>query len=187
VLETEFADLSYTIFRPPAVYGPGDRELRALLWWLCRGILFVPRGVPARLSLLHVSDLAAAVRAWLDSAASATAGCIFTLDDGRPGGYAWEDIRRVGAKLRRLPVVQIAVPRALLQLAAGINTLRTHISSGYRPMLTHGKIRELYHHDWVCDHHALQAACGWQPRIRLIDGLVMLAGSDIGERAPENV
>jgi nucleoside-diphosphate-sugar epimerase len=43
--------------------------------------------------------------------------------------------------------------------------------TGYRPMLTAGKIRELTHADWVCDCHELRAACGWQPQLDLAAGL----------------
>ncbi|MBN2231249.1 MAG: NAD-dependent epimerase/dehydratase family protein [Deltaproteobacteria bacterium] len=182
VLETEFADLPYTILRPPAVYGPGDRELRPLLRWLARGVLFAPGGAAARLSLLHVSDLAAAVRAWLEYGRGRDEGRTFTLDDGRPGGYAWEDIRRCGVDFRRRPVLRLNVPRRVVRLAAGINTARARLVVGCRPMLTAGKVRELYHPDWVCGHQELRAACGWEPRIRLLDGLRLMAGDDCGRR-----
>jgi nucleoside-diphosphate-sugar epimerase len=38
-------------------------------------------------------------------------------------------------------------------------------------MLTPGKIRELYHSDWVCDNQAITAQTGWQPKIGLGEGL----------------
>jgi fatty-acyl-CoA synthase len=168
VLEVEFADLSWTIFRPPAVYGPGDREIRPLLAWLRRGVLFIPGNPAARLSLLHVSDLAAAVCTW--RRCGRDTGRTFTLDDGHPGGYAWEDIQLCGSRLYNRRVFRIPIARSVLHVAAGINAVRRRMT-GYRPMLTAGKIRELTHADWVCDCHELRAACGWQPQLDLAAGL----------------
>ena len=48
--------LSTAIVRPPAIYGPGDRELLEMFMMAARGFVLLP---PAgRLSLLHVADLA---------------------------------------------------------------------------------------------------------------------------------
>ena len=54
-----------TVFRPTAVYGPGDRELHPLFEMLMRGWLPTAGPQEARLSFLHVDDLVAAVMAWL--------------------------------------------------------------------------------------------------------------------------
>ncbi len=58
--------LSWTVLRPPAVYGPGDRELLPLFLWMRRGLAFVPAKPDARFSLLFVDDLAGAVLDWLN-------------------------------------------------------------------------------------------------------------------------
>lgn len=59
---TAMADeITLGIFRPTAVYGPGDKELKPLFDWMLRGLL--PRlGAPdTQLSFLHVTDFAQAV------------------------------------------------------------------------------------------------------------------------------
>jgi nucleoside-diphosphate-sugar epimerase len=38
-------------------------------------------------------------------------------------------------------------------------------------MLTPGKVRELRHHNWVCDNDALTHKIGWLPQISLEEGL----------------
>jgi hypothetical protein len=38
-------------------------------------------------------------------------------------------------------------------------------------MLTPGKVRELMHHDWVCDNHSLIEDTAWHPKIQLDKGL----------------
>ena len=56
-------NLRWTVLRPPAVYGPGDRELLPLFRWVARGIAPLPAGGGGRFSLLYVDDLATRGRA----------------------------------------------------------------------------------------------------------------------------
>nr|MCU0935663.1 NAD(P)-dependent oxidoreductase [Gammaproteobacteria bacterium] len=46
--------LQWVALRPPAVYGPGDREMRPLLQALMRGLAPAPGGAGGRFSLLYV-------------------------------------------------------------------------------------------------------------------------------------
>lgn len=61
--------VAWTILRPPAVYGPGDRELLPLFRLMARGLAPVPGRLSDRVSLLYVEDLIAAVAAWVRAAA----------------------------------------------------------------------------------------------------------------------
>ena len=89
LMTDDYAALARTIFRPTAVYGPGDREMRPLFRLMRRGIL-AGAGTPgARISLVHVADLVNAIRMWLQAT---EAQGLFELDDGTSGGYRWEDI-----------------------------------------------------------------------------------------------
>ncbi len=47
--------LDWTIIRPPAVYGPGDREMLDLFRMARRGLVPLPPG--GRLSVISVADL----------------------------------------------------------------------------------------------------------------------------------
>src|SRR3546814_10919051 len=47
--------LEWTIIRPPAVYGPGDRETLELLRMARRGFVALP--TPGRFSVIQVEDL----------------------------------------------------------------------------------------------------------------------------------
>ncbi len=59
--------LRWTVLRPPAVYGPGERELRPLFRWIARGVAPLACRRAGRFSLLYVDDLATAVLRWLDA------------------------------------------------------------------------------------------------------------------------
>jgi len=168
VLQEEAPDLNWMILRPPAVYGPGDRELLPLLQWLRRGVLFSPGRGEGRFSLLFVTDLARAVLYWLLS--DAGSGCCCELHDGRAGGYSWEEVRQIGAQLYERQVRHIAVPEGLLRITAHFNAAAARLG-GYRPMLTPGKVRELCHDDWICDNTLFNSATRWCPEIDLREGL----------------
>ncbi|MCO6440571.1 MAG: NAD(P)-dependent oxidoreductase [Nitrococcus mobilis] len=164
VLQQQSGALALTIFRPTAVYGPGDRELSLLFLLLRHGLLPVPGNQQARLTLLHVHDLVTAVLRWLDSSPPATG--TFELHDGRAGGYSWQTIAAIAARVQGRPVRLLHLPYTGLTLAAAVN-LRLARWLGYQPMLTPGKLRELRHPDWICDNDALAATLGWRPRIDL--------------------
>ena len=159
--------LPWSTLRPPAVYGPGDREILQFFRAVGRGIAVLPSARDARLSLIHAADLAAAAAAVLES--PATVGAVYELDDGHSGGYGWGEI--VDAAARHLDVrpVRIRVPRLLL---AGLGTANAgyHRLAGTRPMLTPGKVREILHLDWVCHDSRLTAATAWRPRVPLDRG-----------------
>jgi len=160
--------MPWVILRPPAVYGPGDRELLPLFRWMCRGIapLIGPPG--NRLSLLYVDDLAEAIVCSLRKGTAR--GCSYEVHDGQVGGYSWEDIIAAIARMNGRKIYRLRVPLSLVRLAATLN-LATARTSGRAPMLNPGKVRELIHPDWVGDNWALTRDTGWNPRISLDEGL----------------
>ena len=168
VLAEKFDGLPWTIYRPCAVYGPGDRELLPVFKWMARGIAPVIGSGNARFSFLHVKDLAGAVVRWLDC--NSCISDTFELHDGQPGGYSWHDVINTFKHLRTKFVLSVNVPMVLVRLVAALNLPASRVL-GYAPMLTPGKVRELSHSDWVCDNTALSSATGWVPRILLPEGL----------------
>ena len=169
-------NMRWTVLRPPAVFGPGDRELLPLFRCIAGGFAPVPAGAAGRFSLLHVDDLAAAVLDWL--AADTGYGETFELDDGRPGGYDWDTVVTLAGRALRAgrPVRRVSVPLPLLGLAALANLGLARLL-GYAPMLTPGKVREITHPDWLCDSHAFARATGWRPTIGLESGLARTYGT----------
>lgn len=161
-------DMEWVAFRPPAVYGPGDKELLPLFQWMGRGIAPVLGAADARVSLLYVEDLCAAVLRWLDSGQCRSG--IYELNDTQAGGYSWDEIIANVSALRDRRIIRLPLPAALLKSLAAMNVTTARLI-GYAPMLTPGKVRELRHPDWVADNTALTAAIGWQPGFSLQQGL----------------
>ena len=162
--------LRWIIFRPPAVYGQGDRELMPLFKSMANGFAPLPAGANGRFSMIHVEDLAAAIVHCLSQ--DGGDGETFELDDGHIGGYDWPSVLKIakqvlrhGGTIRRLPI-----PITLLKLVAWTNFFAAQLL-GYAPMLTPGKIREITHTDWLCDNSNITRITGWQPTCELEQGL----------------
>ena len=170
-LLAESADLDHVVIRPPAVYGPGDKEMLPIFQCMQRGFAPVPGALEARLSLIHVTDLVTAIIACLQS--EAASGQTLTLCDGRRGGYNWHEMADIAAQhwSRRVRLWQI--PQWLLNSIAALNSKLAGIT-GNAPMLTPPKVRELRHRDWVVDNTAIFAATGWTPSVELQQGLQQL-------------
>jgi nucleoside-diphosphate-sugar epimerase len=166
-------DLPLTVFRPPAVYGPGDREMLTLFRLMARGYAPVFGEPDARFSLLFVTDLADAVVAWLTADRPPVA--TFEPDDGRPGGHGWEDVCETVASITGRPVRPLRLPTGVLALPAGINYAAGRLTS-FAPMLTPGKLRELRHPDWVCRGTSIADSLGWAPAHDLRAGLLATPG-----------
>lgn len=159
--------LAWSIIRPPAVYGPGDRETLTFFRAAARGLIPAPSDVRARLSMIHVSDLVGAIEAVLE--AEATVEATLEVDDGTPGGYGWPDLARgAGAALGTTPRL-IRVPKPLLQAIGTINEIGG-VLTGRSPMLTRGKVREICHPDWSCRDQAIRRLTSWEPLIPLAPG-----------------
>ncbi len=172
-LETGAGNMIWAILRPPAVYGPGDTEMLPLFRLMARGIAPVFGPVDARFSLIFAPDLAEAIAAWAECDDPPSG--VFEIDDGKPGGYSWEEITNTIRAITGKSVRKIRVPAPVLQVPAAINWLLGRYF-GRAPMLTPGKIRELRHADWVCRRDPTFDAVGWQPRHSLAQGLVATPG-----------
>lgn len=165
------SSLDWCILRPPAVYGPGDKEMRAIFDWMSRGIAPVPGSDAARTSLIHVDDLVRGMLACISSAGAT--GLILYLDDGKTGGYDWEEMATIAGNVFHRQVRLWHPPAALLDTVAAIN-LRLGRLLGRPAMLTPPKLRELRHENWVVDNMEIRDATGWEPRIGLHEGLSKL-------------
>jgi len=168
-----YDQLPWTIYRPCAVYGPGDREILPLFRWMAKGIAPIIGSGNGRFSMLYVEDLAEASAQWLDC--NCCGYSTYELHDGHPGGYSWYEVIDAVKLLRARSVVRIKIPLVAVKLIAACNLLAAR-SIGYAPMLTPGKVRELCHLNWAGNNTALNSATGWTPRISLPEGLRLTLG-----------
>jgi nucleoside-diphosphate-sugar epimerase len=136
-------DMDTLIIRPPVVYGPGDEATLPLLRMLMGRMAIIPGRSGQRFSLIHVDDLAAI----LCLAAESQRTGLAEVDD-LAGGHGWDDLLAITRHLFGAPQNSIFVPFGMASLAGSLADAWAAVS-GHALMVSRGKIRELYHPDWV--------------------------------------
>jgi nucleoside-diphosphate-sugar epimerase len=158
--------LSWSIVRPPIVYGPRDKEVLKVFRLVRLGIAPVFGDGTQELSAIHASDLGAALIAVGETKAAvgrtyhACHPQVFTsLEFSRAIGAAMgRSVRAV-----RIPV---SVGRALLSLTQTSARLTRQIT-----ILTTDKANEFFQPAWTGDPTPLIHDCGWRPAYDLQRGL----------------
>ena len=157
--------LDWTIVRPPAIYGPRDREIFELFRIARWGLLPMPPK-EGRASLIHVDDLARLLIALVPQARN-TAHKVFEPDDGRPGGWShYELARAIGWAMGKRPFVLHLSERMLGRIARVDARLR-----GGKAKLTADRVGYMCHPDWVVRERARVPLRLWQPAIETRVGL----------------
>ena len=155
--------LDWAIVRPPAVYGPGDRETLELFRMAKLGLMLMPpRG---RLSLIHVDDLAGLLLRLAEP--DGPSNLIIEADDGRPGGWTHREFARaLGTALGKRPAI-LSAPGPLLKLAARADQLVRRD----RAKLTVDRAAYFSHRNWVVDTKLGPPPGLWQPQVPTDRGL----------------
>ncbi|MBN2320038.1 MAG: NAD-dependent epimerase/dehydratase family protein [Acidobacteria bacterium] len=163
----KYADVfPVTILRPPAVYGPGDRDIYLIFRMIQRGCLFTPGRTTRRFSLIHVHDL---VDAFIKAGESKiTSGEVFFVS--RPEIHTWEEVGREIARELNIKYRRISFPE-WLALAAGAAGNFYSLLSGKASALSMQKVRELLQPSWTCDPSKAQAVLDFNPAIELSNGI----------------
>lgn len=159
--------LDWAIVRPPAVYGPGDKETLDLFKMARGGQIYMP---PAgRLSLIHVDDLARLLIALAEP--TAPTGILIEPDDGKPGGWSHGEFGDALGKAVGVPARTVSTPRFLLAVASRLDRL----VRGDKAKLTPDRVAYFCHPDWIVSPDKAPPADLWQPQIETVTGLAATA------------
>jgi uncharacterized protein YbjT (DUF2867 family) len=155
--------LDWTIVRPPAIYGPGDRETFELFRMAKRGFVALPP--KGRFSVIHVEDLCRLILTLFD--APDTIGETYEPDDGTQDGWDHRHFARTLGRVFGKRAATLAVPKALVKGAAQLDRLVRRSKA----KLTPDRARYFCHPDWVVTAEARPPAALWTPAIRTPTGL----------------
>jgi len=159
----EASGLDWTIVRPPAIYGPRDREIldmfRAAKWGV---VPMPPRG---RSSVIHVDDLARLLVTLATD--GTTVHRTLEPDDGCEGGWSHRELAKAIGQAVGRDVWTPHLPGGLLRLAAGLDgRLR-----GSRAKLTPDRVGYMVHPDWVSHPERALPPDLWRPQVPTVEGL----------------
>jgi nucleoside-diphosphate-sugar epimerase len=158
--------LPWTIIRPPAVYGPRDREMFRIFQSARLGMAPVFGEGNQELSLVFGPDLAEAIVA----AGTAPAALGGTYYASHPDITTTERLIRRMAEVMgsrvRIVKVPFALGRAVLHVTGAAARLANRAT-----MLTADKGNELFQPAWTCDPSPLTEATGWRAAHGLEQGI----------------
>ncbi len=155
--------LDWTIVRPPAVYGPGDRETLELFKMARRGLVALPpRG---RFSVIHVEDLCRLLLAILDE--PETVSETYEPDDGREKGWDHRHFARTLGRIYGKRATTLAMPRPVLRAASSLDRLFRR----KRAKLTADRVSYFCHPDWVAAAERRPPPSLWTAQVRTPSGL----------------
>jgi uncharacterized protein YbjT (DUF2867 family) len=155
--------LSHAIVRPPAVYGPGDKETLDLFRMAKYGLVLLPsRG---RLSLIHVDDLTELLLAL--ASPDAPSSLLLEPDEGRPGGLSQREFAaQLGTAIGHRNLA-LKVPNIALRAGALIDGIVRRGSA----KLTPDRAAYFAHDNWVSDPSRAVPDSLWRPTIMAEQGL----------------
>jgi dihydroflavonol-4-reductase len=160
----EESGLQYLIVRPPAVYGPRDKDILAAFRLVSRGLALRVAPEGQKLSMVHAEDLARG----LACAAETEGRGLYYMTDGMV--HTWESIiEHVARAVGKNPRV-IGVSSGVADFIARAEQFRASLF-GAKPLLTPDRMKELSQQNWTCDDTRARLDIDYESSISLPDGL----------------
>lgn len=161
-------EVPLTIVRPPAVYGPGDRDILEVFRMMRKGVLVsAGSGKKQRFSMIHVDDLVRGIMMALRSRAAI--GQTYFLTSTHP--YSWDEVidaARPVLGFRHLFRIGLPAP-----LVFGLGNLLGATSglTGKPALINSDKANELTQDYWTCSGSKALRELGFTPSITLREGV----------------
>ncbi|MBN1279282.1 MAG: NAD-dependent epimerase/dehydratase family protein [Chlorobium sp.] len=157
-----------TIVRPPAVYGPGDRDVLQVFQMLARGLLVsAGRSGRQRFSMIYVDDLVQGIM--VAARSEHASGQTYYLTSAQ--SWSWDDVIAAArpalgfGRLRR-----ISLPKPLVYLIGAAGGLVGALT-GKPPLINRDKANELTQDYWVCSPDKAACELGFTAGTTLDEGI----------------
>ncbi|MCB0834273.1 MAG: NAD-dependent epimerase/dehydratase family protein [Bacteroidetes bacterium] len=165
-LAVQYADrLPITILRPPAVYGPREKDI--LIFFKLVSIHLRPQiGFSSKyLSVIFVSDLVEAVV--LSSASSGPSGSIYYVDDGEI--HTWQSFSSAICRALETWALPLVVPESAVRMT-GLFSEWISNWSGKPAVLNRQKVIELTQPSWATSSQKIRKELGFESKVALDAG-----------------
>ena len=165
--EVKAVRLPWTIVRPAAVYGPGDRDFLQMFRLARHGLAIYPGTRDHWLSIAHVRDIVDGIF----SAATNPRAERRTYFLGGPEPQQWRWLFHAAARAAgQLVRAEANVPGWLVRIAARAGDIKATFS-GRVGLLTTEKARLGKPAFWICSSERARRELDFAPRVALQDGL----------------
>lgn len=158
-------DISVTIIRPPAVYGPRENQIFSVFQMASwRFFPIIGDGHSTKISLVHVDDLIDGI---MLAAAEHNPG-VETYFITSEQVYTWNEISITMEKALQKRLFTIKIPHKFVQFA-GAAAEHTASLFGRYPVVNRDKAKELGL-PWICSADKAKSNLGYRSRVSLYDG-----------------
>jgi len=159
-------EIPLTIIRPPAVYGPREKDIYEYFKQVKMGVRLRLGRRPRQASMIHGQDLVNGIL--LAAEHPAAAGETYFMTNPQP--YDWHELGMALAAAMQKRTVSITVPEFIAPVLAAFSELGARISR--KPaLLNFDKIDELRQSYWVCSGEKARHQLGFIPALSIQEGL----------------
>ena len=158
------------IIRPPAVYGPRDRDTLLLFKSVHKRLHVIPGRGSQKVSLVHVHDLVTGIwQAMLSEQAGSR-----LYDICGDGHYDWQTVGGYLGRVLNRRYGTLYVPWGVMRLVALSGSLASQFSRS-PSLMSLDKLRDIRQSNWLCSYEKAKVEIGFQPAIDLLTGLKITA------------
>jgi len=164
--ETNFNDISITILRPPAVFGPREDQIYSFFKMMNYRICpMVGNGQKPEISLVYVADV---IQGIYKAAKHETPG-IHTYFISGPEIYNWNYIRKTTGKILGKKNIPIHIKPNIVKKISSIIETSASVFGKY-PVFNKEKANEMVY-DWTCSNKKAVEEIGYNPEYSLEEGI----------------
>lgn len=158
--------LPVTILRPPAVYGPRDKDIFEFFKTMSRGLQPMVGFSEKYVSLIHVADL---VRGFVLAAESPkAAGGTYFITSAR--AYGWKEIGEVTRRIIGRRAIRLRIPGFGVYMIAAVAEALA-LFSPKPALINFEKARDMVQDYWTCSGARAEADFGFRQEVSLEDGI----------------
>lgn len=158
--------LPITIVRPPAVYGPRDKDVFEFFNTMSKGLQPMVGFREKYVSLIHAADL---VRGFVMAGESATAaGRTYFITSDR--AYGWKEIGEVTREILGKRAIRLRIPEAGIYVIAAVAEFLA-LFNPKPALINFEKARDMVQDYWTCSGAKAKADFGFEQQISLEQGI----------------
>jgi nucleoside-diphosphate-sugar epimerase len=151
--------MPFTIIRPPAVYGPRDKDLLVFFKMVRSGL--IPYWGKSYYSFLYVDDLINGII--LSALKEEGEGEIFFMSDGNI--YSSDDIIDAISDALQCRPIRVGIPKCVMPF---LGAIAEKMQGG--GIINPDKIREIKHTHWTCHTTKAMEKLGFSPKVKIKEG-----------------
>jgi len=159
--------MAITIVRPPAVFGPRDRDILEFFKTVSNGLQPIVGFEEKYISLVHVTDL---VRGFVMAGESPRSiGQSYFVSSKR--AYGWKEIGDLTSRIIGKKVLRVRIPEPAVYAIAAVAEALAMFSS--KPALINlEKARDMVQSYWTCDSSKASREFGYEQQMSLEEGIL---------------